>query len=174
MPFATYTFTHIRLFLLGGVRVFAYDTQFIQDALLGSAITDGAGNFRIDYTTADFEKSIFPTLEYEWFGGGPDVYFRIETLSGTPILVEPRTRAHSPDRDAGPCLCVELCVDKAPDNPPNRVLSAFTNLGVYRFASDIDSAPAGSGLTLADGRAFFSNVRLNGVLAKQLNLQPLE
>ncbi len=158
---------------LGGVRVFAYDVQFIQDAPLGSAVTDGFGKFRIDYATADFEKSICPTLEYEWFGSGPDVYFRIETLSGTPILVEPRSRAHSSDRDAGPCLCVELCVDQVPDIPPVD-LSAFTNLGVYRFASDIDSAPLGTGLTLGDGRAFYSDVRLNGVLAKHLNGQPLE
>jgi hypothetical protein len=159
---------------LGGVRVFAYDVQFIHDAPLGSAVTDGSGKFRIDYTPADFETALFSTLEYELFASGPDVYFRIETLSGTPLLVEPRSRAHSPDRDAGPCLCVELCVDKIPQRPPVTVLSAFTSLGVYNFTTDIDSALLGTGLTLGDGRAFFSTVRLNGVLAQQLNGQPLE
>jgi hypothetical protein len=159
---------------LGGVRVTAYDVQFIHDAPLGSAVTDGSGNFRIDYTPADFETQLFSTLEYELFASGPDVYFRIETLGGTALLVEPRSRAHAPDRDAGPCLCVELCVDQAPQRPPGTILSAFTNLGGYNFLTAIDSSLAGNGLTLGDGRAFYSTVRLNGVLAQQLNGQPLE
>src|SRR6185369_2442493 len=62
------------------------------------------------------------------------------------------------------------------DQPPGdgtTVLSAFTNLGGYDFTNgQIDTA--GSGLTVPDGRAFFSTVRLNGILAKQLNSQPLE
>jgi len=156
---------------LGGVRVFALDRDWLQDDALGSAITDGNGHFRIDYSAADFKKTIFPSVHIE-LSGGPDVYFRVETLSGTVLLSEPPSRGRSNDRNnRGPCFCVDLCVPKGPSQNPT-VLSAFTNLGGYDFTnSGIDTGA--TGLT-SDNRAFFSNVRLNGVLAQLLNGQPLE
>jgi hypothetical protein len=44
------------------VRVRAFDADWLQDDDLGSAVTDGAGHFRIDYSRADFEKTIFSPL----------------------------------------------------------------------------------------------------------------
>ena len=156
---------------LGGVRVFAFDRDWLQDDALGSAVTDGNGHFRIDYAAADFKKTIFPSINIEWFGG-PDVYFRVETLSGTVLLAEPPSRGRDKDREnRGPCFCVSICVPEGPSQNPT-VLSAFTNLGGYDFTNgQVDTAS--TGLT-SDNRAFFGNVRLNGILAQLLNGQPLE
>jgi len=156
---------------LGGVRVYAFDRDWLQDDPLGSDVTDGTGHFRIDYLAADFKKTIFPAINLELFGG-PDIYFRIETLSGTVLLAEPPSRGRDSDRNnRGPCFCVDLCVPKGPSQNPTE-LSAFTNLGGYDFTNgQVDTA--GTGLT-SDNRAFYSNVRLNGILAQTLNGQPLE
>src|SRR5947209_5231282 len=51
---------------VGGVRVRAFDRDWLQDDDLGSAITDGSGNFRIDYVTPDFEKTpLSPLMNIE-------------------------------------------------------------------------------------------------------------
>jgi len=94
---------------VGGVRVRAFDVDWLQDDDLGSAVTDSSGHFRIDYSTADFKRTIFsPAINIELFGG-PDLYFRVETLSSTPLLVEPPSRGRQPDREnVGHCFCVEL------------------------------------------------------------------
>jgi hypothetical protein len=62
---------------LGGVRVLAFDRDWLQDDPLGSDVTDGTGHFRIDYLAADFKKTIFPPIHIELFGG-PDIYFRVK------------------------------------------------------------------------------------------------
>lgn len=156
---------------LGGVRVFAFDRDWLQDDPLGSAVTDGTGHFRIDYAAADFKKTIFNWLNVELFGG-PDIYFRVETLGGTVLLAEPPDRARASDRNnRGPCFCVDLCVPEGPSTNPT-VLSAFTNLGVYDFTNGFVNTTT-NGHT-SDNRAFFSNVRLNGILAQLLNGHPLE
>jgi hypothetical protein len=151
----------------------AFDVDWLQDDALGAGITDASGHFRIDYSTADFKKTIFsPVIDVEWTGG-PDLYFRVETLSGTPLLVEPPLRGRASDREnAGPCFCVDLCLEKQP--PTNEPLPVFDALGGYLYASDIHSAVPGSGLTVGDARAFYGTVRLNGVLPKGLNGQPME
>jgi hypothetical protein len=158
---------------IGGVRVRAFDVDWLQDDALGDGITDGSGHFRIDYSAADFKTTIFsPSINIEWTGG-PDLYFRVETLSGTPLLAEPSSRGRAPDREnAGPCTCVELCLEKQPQT--NEPLPVFDALGGYLFASAIDSVVPGSGLTVGDHRAFYATVRLNGVLPKLLNGQPME
>jgi hypothetical protein len=158
---------------IGGVRVRALDVDWLQDDALGDAVTDGLGHFRIDFAAADFQKTIFsPSINLEWTGG-PDLYFRIETLSGTSLLAEPPSRGRAPDREnAGPCTCVELCLQEQP--PTNEPLPVFDALGGYLFASAIHSAVPGTGLTTGDARAFFSSVRLNGVLPKLLAGQPME
>ncbi len=156
---------------LGGVRVFAFDRDWLQDDPLGSAVTDGTGHFRIDYAAAAFKKTIFPSINIELFGG-PDIYFRVETLGGSVLLAEPPDRARASDRNnRGPCFCVDICVPKGPNQNPT-VLSAFTNLGGYDFTNGFVNT-ATNGHT-SDNRAFYSNVRLNGILAQQLNFQPLE
>ncbi len=158
---------------IGGVRVRAFDVDWLQDDALGSGITDGSGHFRIDYSAADFKKTIFsPSINLEWTGG-PDLYFRVETLSGTALLTEPPSRGRAPDREnAGPCTCVDLCLEQQP--PTNEPLPVFDALGGYLYASAIDSAVPGSGLTSGDARAFYNSVRLNGVLPKLLNGLPME
>jgi hypothetical protein len=160
---------------IGGVRVRAFDVDWLQDDALGDAVTDGSGHFRIDYNADDFRKTIFsPLINLEWIGG-PDLYFRIETLGGTPLLVEPSTRGRARDREnAGPCFCVELCLKEQPPVVGTDALPVFDALGGYLFASAIDSAVPGSGLTQSDHRAFYATVRLNGVLPKKLNGQPME
>jgi hypothetical protein len=51
---------------------------------------------------------------------------------------------------------------------------AFTSIGGYDFSTQIDSAPAGTGLTAGDHRAFYSAIRLNGILSKKFNGSPME
>ncbi|HEY1299330.1 MAG TPA: hypothetical protein VGF07_02470 [Stellaceae bacterium] len=159
---------------VGGVRVRAFDVDWLQDDDLGAAVTDGDGRFRIDYTTADFQKTIFsPGLNIELIGG-PDLYFRVETLANTPLLVEPRARGRQPDREnAGPCFCVDLCLEQQPQDGGDP-LPVFTAVGGYQYLTDIDSTPPGNGLTVADNRAFFATMRLNGILSKKLNGNPMQ
>jgi hypothetical protein len=159
---------------VGGLKVFAFDADWTQDDPLGSAVTDSAGKFRITYLTEDFQKTPFsPLINIEWIGG-PDVYFRVETGTAVPVLVEPRSRARQPDREnIGNCFCVQLCI---PEQPPVTTdpLPVFTAIGGYQFLTDIHSTPPGTGLTVGDHRAFYATLRLNGILPKKLNNQPME
>jgi hypothetical protein len=152
---------------LGNIRVRAFDVDWLQDDDLGSAVTDANGHFRIDYVSADFKKDIFG-FNIELFGG-PDIYFKVETLGGAPLLTEPPNRGRAPDREnVGNCFCVKLCLDQTPpvvDEP----VPAFFALGGYDFSKAIPDIIPGSGLTLGDSRAFYSTVRLNGILSKKLN-----
>ena len=158
---------------IGGLKVRAFDVDWLQDDALGEGITNLSGHFRIDYLASDFSRTIFsPAINLEWTGG-PDLYFRVETAAGTPLLSEPPSRGRATDREnAGPCFCVDLCVKDQP--PSTEPLPVFDALGSYAYASAIDATVGGSGLTLGDERAFFSTVRLNGVLPKTLSGQPLE
>ncbi len=158
---------------IGNVRVRAFDVDWLQDDALGSGITDGSGHFRIDYNVAAFRNTIFsPAINLEWTGG-PDLYFRVETLAGTPLLAEPPSRGRAPDREnVGPCACVDLCLEQQP--PGDEPLPVFDALGSYLFASAVHSAVPGSGRTVGDDRAFYATVRLNGVCPKLLNGQPME
>lgn len=157
-----------------GLTVRAYDVDWLQDDALGTGVTDGSGHFRIDYVPDAFRQTLFsPLINLEWVGG-PDLYFQVETVNGTVLLREPRSRGRTADREnAGPCTCVELCVERNIDQPPAGLLPVFDALGGYLFASAIDATVPGTGRT-SDGRAFYSTVRLNGVLPTRLNNQPLE
>jgi hypothetical protein len=66
--------------------------------------------------------------------------------------------------------CVRFCVCVCPP----RELPVFTAVGGYQYLTDIDGSPPGTGLTVGDNRAFFSGLRLNGVLTKQLGGAPME
>lgn len=159
---------------VGGVKVFAFDRDWLQDDALGTATTDAGGRFRIDYSPADFRPGTWTNVELV---GGPDLYFRVETASGTVILAEDPERGRQPDREnVGPCFCVTLCVKEpeVDDRDPGTDYAAFTHVGVYPFLTAIDSAPGGSGLTVGDDRAFHGVVRLNGVLAQRLEGVALE
>ncbi|HKA07177.1 MAG TPA: hypothetical protein VKD71_07955 [Gemmataceae bacterium] len=160
---------------LPGMRVLAFDADWLQDDPLGSAITDGTGHFRIDYSADSFKKTPFsPILNIELVPG-PDVYFHVETPGGSPLLSEPSSRGRQADREnAGPCLCVDLCVEKGAVPPPDEPHPVFTKVGDYDYQTQIDSAPAATGLTLSQSRAFFQTLLLNGLMSKKLNLNPLE
>ena len=120
---------------VAGVKVSAFDVDWIQDDALGSAITNSAGHFRIDYLEIDFKRTPFPFINVEWFGG-PDLYFKVQAPDGSVILDEPPSRGRGRDREnAGPCFCVDLCVDT-----PVAVKHAwFTHVGDFDIKSDIDS-----------------------------------
>jgi hypothetical protein len=156
-----------------GVKVIAFDRDWLQDDMLGSALTDSNGRFHIYYTTAKFEPGTWLNVE---LASGPDVYFRVETGLGAPLLVEPPSRGRDPDREnVGHCFCVTLCLKEGGGGGGEpEALPFFSHLGTYKYSTQIQSAPAGSGLTTAGNRAFFSSVRLNGVLSKKLNGSPME
>ncbi|MEP7055187.1 MAG: hypothetical protein ABI912_08050, partial [Actinomycetota bacterium] len=156
-----------------GATVSAYDVDWIQDDALGSAVTDGSGHFRIDYTSADFKRTPWsPFINFELVGG-PDVYFRVTAPGGSVLLNEPRSKGRTPGRqNIGPCFCVDLCIDgKVPPTPPT--VPVFTNVGVYAvdplvgdFASD--------GTTSVGGKAFTSTLTLNGVMPDPLSSQAID
>jgi hypothetical protein len=128
---------------VAGVKVRAFDVDWLQDDDLGSAITDGSGKFRIDYLADDFKTTIFsPLINLEWVGG-PDLYFKIEDGGGTVLLAEPSSRGRKPDREnAGPCFCVDLCLENGIVPPFENPW--FTHVGDFDIIADIDSL---SGLT---------------------------
>lgn len=159
------------------VRVRAFDVDWLQDDALGSDITDAAGHFRIYYTPQNFRVTPFSPLINTETVGGPDIYFKVETLLGTALLAEPRSAGRTPQREnRGSCTCVHLCIDKdkVPPTNPNETLSVFNRIGGYNFLTQIDSGAGGDGLTLGDNRAFYSTLRLNGILSKTKNGNPLE
>lgn len=102
---------------IAGATVRAFDADWWQDDPLGSAVTDSAGHFRIDYTTADFRVTPFSPFINVEFASGPDVYFKAE-LGGNTIINETQADGRQPGREnVGHCFCVELCTDEV--QPPN-------------------------------------------------------
>ena len=154
---------------IGGVKVIAFDRDWLQDDELGSAFTDSNGKFRIDYTISDFEKTPFTPIINVECTPGPDVYFRIEAYDGTPLLEEPNSRGRDADREnVGPCFCVKLCVEE-PVGPPGEN-PFFTHVGDFNIASDISAA---TGLTnkqkFGHGGpdfGFFSTIKFKGYCPK--------
>jgi hypothetical protein len=152
---------------LYGVRVKAFDVDLIQDDPLGEAFTDSSGHFKIYYTEADFSKTIFSWLNVEW-PAGPDIYFSVESSSGTVLLQEDRQTGHRSDRQNVPnCFCVKLCIPKGviPETP------WFTHVGNFNITGDLNA----SGKTiLARGSAggadygFFGSVKLKGYATKRV------
>ena len=121
---------------IAGVKVSAFDVDWIQDDALGSAVTDGSGHFRIDYNAIDFMRTPFPFINIELFGG-PDLYFKIEDSSSNVLLDEPPSRGRQRDREnVGPCFCVDLCIDK----PPITKHAWFTHVGDFAINSDFNLA----------------------------------
>lgn len=159
---------------LAGLKVSAFDADWIQDDALGSAVTDGSGKFRIDYAKSDFLKTPFPFINYEQVGG-PDLFFKIETAGGILLLEEPRSRGRDPDREnAGHCFCVDLCVEIEEEPPYENPW--FTHVGDFHILTDIsattgltNSAVAGHG---GPNFGFFGNPKLRGFCPKTLPGDP--
>ncbi|MBN2175583.1 MAG: hypothetical protein JW731_15750 [Bacteroidales bacterium] len=165
---------------LPGVTVKAMDADLVTDDLLGTAVTDMSGHFRIDYTSADFKKTFLsPLINIEtdkefpfFFSSGPDVYFQLE-LGGNPINFET-----SADRrkNVGYCLCVRLCVSEL-DIGDLPIPASFTRLGHSARFKIVDEINPVTGKTMRpgyDNYAFYSSVILVGSLSKKLNGQPME
>ncbi len=118
---------------LVGVKVSAFDADWLSDDLLGTATTDGSGHFRIDYTSKDFKQTFLsPIINVETpfsSTSGPDLYFVVESSGGTILYEETRPDGQTPDRrDAPNCFCINLCVDfDVPD--PSTMVSAWTGIG---------------------------------------------
>jgi len=157
---------------VSNVKVSAFDADWLQDDPLGSSITDGAGKFRIDYTTSDFEKTIFsPVINVE-LTGGPDVYFKVESSGGVMLLNETQSRARKPDREnIGPCFCVKLCVDVNQQPPFDDPL--FTHVGDFHIYGDINGATGlTNSLVLGHGGpnyGFFGALKLRGYCPKLIS-----
>ena len=158
-----------------GVKVIAFDRDWLQDDEIGSSITDGSGKFRIDYTISDFEKTPFsPWINLELIPG-PDLYFRVEAFDSTPLLIEPPSRGRDADREnVGPCFCVQLCVDEPIGDPGD--YPYFTHVGDFNIAADIDAL---TGLTnkakFGHGGpdfGFFHRLKFKGFVPKTLPGDP--
>lgn len=158
-----------------GLTVKAFDADWLQDDPLGSGVTDASGKFRIDYVTADFEKTpLSPFINFELVSG-PDVYFRIEAPGGTVLLNEPRSRARKPDRDnVSHCFCVELCVPKGGDDTPKPdTIPLFNQIGQYKVDGFFGEF-TGEGRTTAGNYAFTDTIPLNGLLPDGGTPNPIE
>lgn len=68
-------------------------------------------------------------------------------------------------------VCFEFCYCVC---PPPQLFPEFTKIGAYEYQTQIDSALPATGLTLGSTKAFFSTLRLNGILTQTLGGQPLE
>ncbi len=112
----------------------AWDADFLNDDLVGSATTNADGYFRIDYTSSDFKKTFLsPWVNVETdkglpltFKSGPDVYFK--AFSGDIIYID----ESSNDRrdNVSYCLCIELCTKTIITNPgEDDFPSAWTGIG---------------------------------------------
>lgn len=96
---------------LSGIRVYAFDADWIQNDTLGDCLTDDEGQFRIDYALADFTRTpLSPLINAE--SGGPDLFFRLETESGVTLLSETKQEGNQPGRiDAEQLFFIEFNVE---------------------------------------------------------------
>ena len=141
---------------LVGVKVSAFDADWITDDLLGTATTDGAGHFRIDYTSKDFKQTFLsPIINVETpfsSTAGPDLYFVIESSGGTIIYEEKKSDGKEPGRRDSPnCFCVRLYVDF--DVPSTVLASAWTGIGT-QF-----TIPLGADLNDFDSEGYAGSLR---------------
>jgi hypothetical protein len=150
-----------------GVRVRAFDVDWIQDDPLGSDVTDAQGRFRIYYTRAVFRRT--PILGLAAEISGPDVYFRVEALDGTLLLAERPRRGRDPDREnVGHCFCADLCLPHEPPPPHDPPAEPqFTHVGQYAIPQGgalNDFTAGGYADHAGTPLAFTSTIELRGTL----------
>jgi hypothetical protein len=71
-------------------------------------------------------------------------------------------------------VCSEICSEFCICVCPPQLFPEFFKIGGYNYITQVDSALPATGLTDGDTRAFFSTMRLNGILTQELSGQPLE
>lgn len=161
---------------IAGVRVKAFDVDWIQDDSLGSAVTNASGHFRIDYSSIAFRQTPFsPFINFEWVGG-PDVYFHIETTTGSPLLTESSSIGRTGAREnIGPCFCTSLCLKKQPSDQATPTIPLFTNVGQYKVDSDPTVSDfASDGTTKVKGYAFTGVIPLIGIIPDGTAADPVK
>lgn len=152
---------------LSGMKVRAYDRDWIQDDLLGEDVTDGAGWFFIYYTTGTFKQTPFSPFINVEMTSGPDLYFEIEDSGGNKVLDENPSEGRQPGREnVGPCFCVNLEVGETPPY----YKAYFTHVGNFHILFDINSV-TGKILASKDGAGgtgwgFFHHTKLKGFCPK--------
>jgi hypothetical protein len=144
-----------------GVKVKAFDADWLADDNLGFGVTNAAGKFIITYAGVDFRQGTWIDVELI---GGPDLYFKIEDAGGNPLLTETQADGRAPSREnAGHCFCVELCIKDAP--PITHAW--FTRVGDFALYSDINFLTNGRTTHAVSahggpGFGFFGNLELVG------------
>ncbi len=146
---------------LEGLKVTAFDCDWMQDDNLGFDYTDANGHFKIMYDGEKMRQTLLSPWFNQEYPAGPDYYFRIETASGDVLLQEDRSVGNRRDRANAPnCFCVDFCVDGGDIDVP-----FFTSVGNFNITTDIDA----SGKTIAArsgaggaGFGFFGGVKLKG------------
>jgi len=103
---------------LSGVKVSAYDFDWVKDDDLGSAITDESGHFRIDFCSKDFKKTyLSPLINIETPLSaipGPGVYFKVSSYNGKFIYEEEPSYGKLQERSNIPnCFHIDLVVNEA-------------------------------------------------------------
>ncbi|MDO6517988.1 hypothetical protein [Zobellia uliginosa] len=98
-----------------GVTVAAFDTDWINDDFLGSALTDSKGQFRIDYKGLDFKQTFLsPMIRVETPISsipGPGVYFKIYSSEGVLLYEEDRNMGKTEERKNIPrCFDIDLYI----------------------------------------------------------------
>lgn len=167
----------------GGVRVHAFDADWIQDDSLGSALTDAQGYYRIHYTAAQFRRTpLSPLINVDTplftSASGPDVYFRVTTPGGDPLLTESAATGLTAGREDAPaCLWVDLEIPRQQPDPkdPGEIdtIPLFSHVGLYAVdpvAGDFDA----DGLANPEKLAFTGTIPLRGVMPDGLAGQPME
>lgn len=158
---------------VAGVKVFAYDVDWLQDDQLGDGITDSNGKFTIVYPGDKFRQTLLsPWLNIEW-PSGPDYYFKIvEPVSNIVLLQEDRGVGHSSSREnRGNCFCVNLCIDAKNIPDGNYFPALFERVGGYDILTDFSAA----GYTNdAQNNAFTGTIPLLGQLPSGTNSNSME
>ena len=144
-----------------GVKVKAFDADWLADDDLGFGVTNAAGKFIITYAGVDFRQGTWIDVELI---GGPDLYFKIEDAGGNPLLTETQADGRAPGREnTGHCFCVELCIKDAPP----LTHAWFTRVGDFALYSDINFLTNGRTTHAVSahggpGFGFFGNLELVG------------
>ncbi len=131
---------------VAGVKVMAFDADWLEDDALGSAFTDTAGKFIITYSSVDFRQGTWIDVELI---GGPDLYFRIEDAGGNPLLTETQANGRVPAREnANNCFCVELCIKAKPliceiTDPSGCVITEY-NAGLHKWVIRVKGTASGA------------------------------